>query len=232
MTHANAPMSETGRLRLAQVVVESGWPLRRAAERFRCSPATAKKWADRYRSRGPSGMHNLSSWPLFWPYQTPVRTERRIVTLPFTRRWGPRRIAHHLHLARSTVEKVLRRDRMPLLSHLDQATGLPVRWPKPIRMNTRFPRGPGTRGHQEIRSYRTAADTGWWAGPPEPGTRPAPKPTAGPAMPTSITQWMITPGWPTPRSTPTRRKTPPPVLAARPGVLRRARDHRSAGAHG
>ena len=148
MTHANAPLTETGRLRLAKVVVDSGWPLRRAAERFSCSPATAKKWADRYRSRGVAGMRDLPSRPLFCPHQTPVRTERRIIALRFTRRWGPHRIAHHLHLARSTVEKVLRRYRMPRLSHLDQATGLPVRRPKPVRYEHK---NPGDLVHVDIK---------------------------------------------------------------------------------
>ena len=43
MTHRNAPLTETGRLRLARCVVEQGWPLRRAAERFQVSPATAAR---------------------------------------------------------------------------------------------------------------------------------------------------------------------------------------------
>ncbi|MFI5490605.1 IS481 family transposase, partial [Micromonospora echinaurantiaca] len=34
MPHANAPLTERGRLRLASCVVDDGWPLRRAAERF------------------------------------------------------------------------------------------------------------------------------------------------------------------------------------------------------
>jgi hypothetical protein len=37
-------------------VVEDGWPLRRAAERFQVAPTTAKRWADRYRQHGPAGM--------------------------------------------------------------------------------------------------------------------------------------------------------------------------------
>jgi len=42
------------------------------------------------------------------------------------RRWGPHRIAFHLHLARSTVGCVLARFRMPLVRNIDQTTGLPV----------------------------------------------------------------------------------------------------------
>ncbi|WP_256869565.1 leucine zipper domain-containing protein, partial [Paenarthrobacter ureafaciens] len=84
---------------MARLVVEEGWTLRRAAERFQCSPATAKKWVDRYRVRGEDGMADASSRPRRSPKRTPVRTERRIVGLRFNRRWGPHRIAAHLGLA-------------------------------------------------------------------------------------------------------------------------------------
>jgi len=75
VVHPNGPLSETGRLRLARCVVEDGWPLRRAAERFQVSPTTAKRWADRYRAAtaasaaagaDPTGRHarpgGLSAW--------------------------------------------------------------------------------------------------------------------------------------------------------------------------
>jgi transposase InsO family protein len=65
--------------------------------------------------------------------RTSQRLERRIIALRFTRRWGPHRISYHLHVPRSTVGRVLSRYRMPLLAHLDQATGLPVRKPRVIR---------------------------------------------------------------------------------------------------
>lgn len=38
MTHANAPLTPEGRRRLARLVVEEGWPVRRVAERFQVSP--------------------------------------------------------------------------------------------------------------------------------------------------------------------------------------------------
>ena len=129
MSHANAWLTPRGRLRLASAVVDRGWSLRRAAERFQCSVSTAKKWADRYRAGGESAMVDRSSRPHRSPHRLPQRRERRIVKLRFSRRWGPHRIATHLHLPRSTVEAVLRRYGMPLLRHLDQNTGLPVRRP-------------------------------------------------------------------------------------------------------
>jgi transposase len=61
MPHRNAPLTETGRLRLARCVVEDGWPLRRAAERFQVSVTTAQRWAGRYRTHGEAGMADRSS---------------------------------------------------------------------------------------------------------------------------------------------------------------------------
>ena len=56
MSHANAALTPRARLRLARLIVEDGWTLRR--RRPRCSwsrPRTARKWADRYRAEGRPG---------------------------------------------------------------------------------------------------------------------------------------------------------------------------------
>ena len=127
MSHANAPLSPTGRLRLARCVVEDGWSYRRAAERFQVSATTAKRWADRYRLLGDAGMQDRSSRPLRCPAQTPTRTGRRIIKLRCIRRWGPDRIGGHLRLPASTVHKVLQRYKLPRLACLDRATGRSVR---------------------------------------------------------------------------------------------------------
>ena len=79
VSHRNAPLSETGRLRLARCVVEEGWSLRRAAERFQVAVTTAQRWASRYHELGPAGMADRSSRPHRSPHQTPTRTERRII---------------------------------------------------------------------------------------------------------------------------------------------------------
>jgi len=157
MTHRNALLTPRGRLALAQCVVDDGWTLRRAADRFNCSPATAKKWADRYREGGEAAMEDLSSRPHRCPNQMPVRRERRIIKVRFTKRWGAPRIAAYLKIARSTVEAVLRRYRMPLLRHLDQNPGLPVRRPKPHRYEHD---NPGDLVHVDIKKLGRIPDGG------------------------------------------------------------------------
>ncbi|OBC19210.1 IS481 family transposase [Gordonia sp. w5E2] len=157
MTHRNAFLAERGRLSLAQCVVESGWTLRRAAERFNCSPATAKKWADRYRQAGAAGMTDRSSRPHRSANRLARRRERRIIKVRFCHRWGAARIAAHLHIAQSTVEAVLARYRMPLLRHLDQATGLPVRAPRPRRYEHD---NPGDLVHVDIKKLGRIPDGG------------------------------------------------------------------------
>ena len=155
MTQANAPFTPEGRTRLARLIVEEGWSVRRAAERFQCSPATASRWAIRFRA-GQS-MTDRSSRPLRSPSRTSRRRERRIVALRFTRRWGPHRIGYHLRISRSTVERVLARYRMPVLAHLDQATGLPVRRPAPVRYEATRP---GELVHVDIKKLGRIPDGG------------------------------------------------------------------------
>jgi transposase InsO family protein len=133
VSHRNAPLSETGRLRLARCVVEEGWPLRRAAERFQVSATTAARWASRYRALGAEGMTDRSSRPHYSPRRTRTRTERRIIKVRVVRRWGPARIGYLLGLHPSTVHRVLTRYGMAKLRWLDRATGVVIRRMEPAR---------------------------------------------------------------------------------------------------
>ena len=127
MSHPNAFLAPKGRLQLAKCIVDDGWPLRRAAERFQVSVPTAARWANRYREHGADGMEDRSSRPLGSPSRTPQRRERRIIALRVNRRWGPARIGYLLGLHPSTVHKVLSRFGLAKLSWLDRATGRVIR---------------------------------------------------------------------------------------------------------
>ena len=130
------------------------------------SRATVSKWVRRYRADGMAGLVDHSSRPQSSPGRTARRTERRILALRFTRRWGPHRIGYHLRLPQSTVSKVLTRYRMPRLGHIDLNTGLAVRKPKPVRYEHE---NPGDLVHIDVKKLgriRTAGVGGPWAGPP------------------------------------------------------------------
>ena len=210
MVHRNAPLTETGRLRLARCVVDDGWPLRRAAERFQVSLTTAERWAGRYRQVGAAGMADRSSPAPASPAARPAdRTaDRGAAGTPAGP--GPDRLPAGpgpLHRARGPAP--LRR---PRLAHLDRATGVPVR---------RYERDrPGELVHVDIKKLGNIPDGGGWriqgAAPGQPQQaghhhRPG-KDTTGRswATATCTPPWMTTPAWPTPRSCPTRPRKPPP----------------------
>lgn len=155
MTHANAPLTPEGRRRLAVLIVDGGWTVRRAAERFQCSASTASKWASRYRAGLP--LSDRSSRPRSSPARLSARTERRVIALRANRRWGPHRISYHLGIPRSTVGRVLDRYRMPLLAHLDRTTGLPVRKAKIVRYEKSTP---GELVHIDIKKLGRIPDGG------------------------------------------------------------------------
>ncbi len=161
MPHRNAPLSELGRLRLARCVVDDGWPLRRAAERFQVSVTTAGRWAARYRDRDPArpaveAMADRSSRPRRCPTQTRRPLARKIVHLRERRGWGPARIAHRLGMHPSTVHRVLRRERMPRLADVDLATRRALR-----HEIVRYERArPGELVHVDIKKLGRIPDGG------------------------------------------------------------------------
>lgn len=127
MSHRNAPLTPTGRLRLARCVVEDGWPLRRAAERFGVSHTTAARWAARYRQLGAAGMHDRSSRPHHSPRQTPPQIEAHVIALRRAHRIGPLLLAARTGIAPSTAHRILTRHGLPPLAVCDRATGEPIR---------------------------------------------------------------------------------------------------------
>ncbi len=62
-THFNAVLTPRARLRLAVLIVEHGWPIARAAERYDASCKTAAKWAEGYRGEGAPDVAWASSRP-------------------------------------------------------------------------------------------------------------------------------------------------------------------------
>ena len=146
-THANAALTPRARLRLARLIVDQGWPVARAAERYDVSWRTATKWADAVsRSRGRPGWSTGPRGRTASPNRTPQPVVRKIVHLRWKQRLGPvadRRPARDAGLDRArgagAVPAQPAHPRRPRHRRADP----------PLR--ARAPRRPAPRGRQEAR---------------------------------------------------------------------------------
>jgi leucine-zipper of insertion element IS481 len=153
-THSNAALTPRARLRLARLIVIDEWSPARAAERYDVSWKTAAKWAARFRSEGPAGMSDRSSRPRHQPNRTPAPVVRKIVHLRWKQRLGPVEIGDRLGMASSTVHAVLVRCRLNRLTHIDRATGEPIR-----RYEHEHP---GDLIHVDVKKLGRVPDGGGW----------------------------------------------------------------------
>jgi transposase InsO family protein len=154
VAHANAALTPRGRLRLARLIVEQNCPVSQAATRFQVSWPTAKRWAARYEAEGEAGMADRSSRPHRMPRRTRQPMIRKIVHLRWKQHLGQLEIAARLGLAASTVHLWLRRCGISRLSHLDRATGEPVR-----RYEHPYP---GSLIHVDVKKLGNIPDQGGW----------------------------------------------------------------------
>ncbi|HEX5335668.1 MAG TPA: IS481 family transposase [Propionicimonas sp.] len=152
MSHANAALTPRSRLKVAQLVVDQGWPISEVAARFQVSWPTVKRWADRYVS-GES-MQGRSSRPRRQPCRTPAPVVRRVLELRWRKRLGPLQLAARTGVAASTVHKILVRNRLNRLNYVDRATGEPVR-----RYEHPYP---GSMIHVDVKKLGNIPDGGGW----------------------------------------------------------------------
>ena len=153
-THANAALTPRARLKMARLIVDAGWEIARAAERYDVSWKTAKKWAERYEAEGAAGMLDRSSRPHRQPNRTPQPVVRKIVHLRWKQRLGPVEIADRLGMQSSTVYAVLVRCRLNRLTHIDRATGERIR-----RYEHEHP---GDLIHVDVKKLGRVPDGGGW----------------------------------------------------------------------
>ena len=99
-------------------------------------------------------MNDRSSRPHRQPNRTPAPVVRKIVHLRWKQRLGPVEIADRLGMQSSTVYAVLRRCRLNRLTHLDRATGEPIR-----RYEHEHP---GDMIHVDVKKLGRVPDGGGW----------------------------------------------------------------------
>lgn len=151
--HANAPLTPTGRRILCERIA-AGRPIAHVAAETGVSRQTASKWWNRYLVEGEAGLIDRRSTPGSTPGRLSPRTERRIISMRVTRRWGPARIAGQLRLVDSMVWRVLKRFGLSRLRDLDPPTGRTIR---------RYEKNvPGELVHADIKKMGRIPEGGGW----------------------------------------------------------------------
>jgi transposase InsO family protein len=152
MSDANAALTPRHRLKVAQLVVDDGYPISEVAARFQVSWPTVKRWVDRYAAAEP--MADRSSRPRRQPLRTPPLVVRRVLELRWRKRPGPVQLSARCGVAASTVHKILTRNRLNRLAYVDRTTGEPIR---------RYEHDhPGSLIHVDVKKLGNIPDGGGW----------------------------------------------------------------------
>ena len=94
--HANARLTVRRRRETVSAILDGGWSVAAASERFQVDPKTARKWRDRFLAEGADGLADRSSRPHRCPTRTPPELRRRAIELRTRRRRGAAWIAQQV----------------------------------------------------------------------------------------------------------------------------------------
>lgn len=164
MSHANARLAPAGRLILVQRI-QSGRAVAHVAAEMGISRTTAWRWWRRFRDQGPAGLIDRSSVAHAHPHRTGPCVETRVRIMRHLTRRGPVFIAGKLGMHASTVGRVLRRHRTPLLRDVDPVTGARIRAER--RTARRYEHDyPGSLVHIDVKKLGRIPDGGGWRADP------------------------------------------------------------------
>ena len=160
MSHGNARLAPAGRLILVQRI-QSGRAVAHVAAEMGVSRTTAWRWWRRFQVQGAAGLVDRSSIAHGHPHRTGPCVETRVRIMRHLTRRGPVFIANRLGMHASTVGRVLRRHRMPLLRELDPVTGTVIRVTR--RSAQRYEHDyPGSLIHIDVKKLGRIPDGGGW----------------------------------------------------------------------
>jgi len=160
VSHANARLTPAGRSILVQRI-QTGRAIAHVAAEMGISRTTAWRWWRRFREQGPAGLIDRSSVARCHPARTTPCVETRVRIMRHLARRGPVFIASKLGMHASTVGRVLRRHRVPLLRELDPVTGTVIRATR--RSAQRYEHDhPGSLIHIDVKKLGRIPDGGGW----------------------------------------------------------------------
>ena len=151
--HANAPLTERGRMIMVERIA-AGRPIAHVAAEMGVARKTATKWWRRWLAEGPVGLADRSSRPRRCPHRTPAQLEKQILRLRRRRKLGPARIASILGMQASTVHRVLCRHGVNRLAWMDRPTGEVIRRIRTDR--------PGELIHVDVKKLGRIPPGGGW----------------------------------------------------------------------
>jgi len=164
--HPCARTCAAGRALLVNRVTREGWSVVEAAQAAGISRRTAYKWLQRFRIEGLAGLADRSSRPHRSPTQLQLERQVSVLELRRSKRMTAAKIAAVLHLARSTVARLLQREGIGRLKLIDpRPEPRSYEWPRPgdllhvdVKKLVRIGR-PGHRIHGDRRTR--VSGIGW-----------------------------------------------------------------------
>lgn len=160
MSHANARLTPAGRFIMVQRIA-AGRPVAHVAAEMGISRTTAWRWWRRFQHVGLPGLVDRSSVARSHPNRTRSCQETRVRIMRQLTRRGPVFIADRLGMQASTVGRVLRRHRVPLLREIDPVTGTVIRATR--QSANRYEHDyPGSLIHIDVKKLGRVPDGGGW----------------------------------------------------------------------
>ena len=175
MRHRNAPLTQTGRLRLVRLVEDQGLTFEAAAAASNVAKSTAWEWVRRWRQASPEERASLvcledrSSRPRRSPGQLSELDHDRICAVRRRTGWGPRLIATEVEIPHATVHRALRRRCMSRRPRAQRGQVVRYEWPCPgdllhmdVKRFARFSRpGHALTGDRYRSGAEKRAGVGW-----------------------------------------------------------------------
>ena len=150
--HRSARTCAAGRVLLIDRVMRQGWSVERTAAAAGISKRTVYKWLRRFKLEGAGGLADRSSRPQRSPNKLPLEKAHIVLELRRTKRMTAAKIAAALHLARSTVARLLLRSGIGRLRLLEpKLEPRSYEWPRPgdmLHVDTKKLARIGRPGHR------------------------------------------------------------------------------------
>jgi len=160
VSHRNARLTVHGRLLIVDRA-RAGWKQAHIAAAMGVSRRCVKRWLDRYRDEGETGLHDRSSRPHRIANRTPDAAAAAVVAIRKKERIGRDEIATRTGVPARTVSRIIARAGLPRLAELDPMTGEQIRASKTTTVRYERER-PGELVHMDVKKLGRIPDGGGW----------------------------------------------------------------------